>query len=139
MNTFENKLVAVLNKSVPEGKVMNALAHMCIGFGAKIGSNSLDLVDYKSKDGQIFPNISKMPFIILRTNNGKIKRLFEDVNHADDIDSAVFTDTMTIGTWQEQIAKSEATAIEDMTFFGIVLYGDWDKVSALTKKFSLWQ
>ncbi|MFS9399785.1 DUF2000 family protein, partial [Legionella pneumophila] len=31
---FKNKLVAVLNKHIEPGKVMNALAHMCIGLGA---------------------------------------------------------------------------------------------------------
>ena len=31
---FKNKLVAVLNKSVETGKIMNALAHMCIGLGS---------------------------------------------------------------------------------------------------------
>jgi hypothetical protein len=31
---FKNKLVAVLNKSVDTGKVMNALAHMCVGLGS---------------------------------------------------------------------------------------------------------
>jgi len=47
---FKNKLVAVLNKSVEPGKVMNALAHMCIGLGANIGKQELRLTDYRDAD-----------------------------------------------------------------------------------------
>lgn len=60
---FKNKLVAVLNKSVETGKVMNALAHMCIGLGSAIGKEELRLTDYKGADGGSHPFISEIPFI----------------------------------------------------------------------------
>lgn len=47
---FQNKLVAVLNKSIEPGKLMNALAHMCIGLGSAIGQDSLRLTNYKDAD-----------------------------------------------------------------------------------------
>ena len=47
MSKFENKLVAVMNKSVEPGKMLNALAHMCIGFGAHLGTDKLQLLDEK--------------------------------------------------------------------------------------------
>ena len=43
MENFKNKLVAVPNKSVEPSKVMNALAHMCIGLGSAIGQEQLRL------------------------------------------------------------------------------------------------
>ena len=45
------------------------LAHMCLGFGAHMGPTELHLMDYKNAEGFIYPNISKMPFIILREKN----------------------------------------------------------------------
>jgi hypothetical protein len=27
----------------------------------------------------------------------------------------------------------------DLAYYGIVLFGDWDKVSEMTRKFSLWK
>lgn len=45
MEKFKNKLVAVLNKSIEHGKVMNALAHMSIGLGAAIGQADLRLTN----------------------------------------------------------------------------------------------
>ena len=138
MNQFENKLVAVLNKSVDPGKVMNSLAHMCVGFGAALGKNELQLVDYKDADNNTHPDISKMPFIILRANSNKIRRLREQAVTAN-IKFSVFTDTMTVGTYQEQLDRTAQTSEEALVYFGIVLHGPWDKVTEMTKKFSLWR
>lgn len=46
---------------------------------------------------------------------------------------------MTIGTYLEQIERTKQTKEEELVYFGIVLFGDWDKVSELTRKFSLWK
>ena len=62
---FQNKLVAVLNKSIEPGKVMNALAHMCICLGSAIGQPDLRLTDYQDADNGSHPFISEIPFIIL--------------------------------------------------------------------------
>ena len=65
---FENKLVAVMNEKIEPGVIMNALAHMCIGFGSKIGQHLLRLSNYIDADGGSHPNISEMPFMILKAN-----------------------------------------------------------------------
>ena len=138
MSEFENKLVAVMNKSVDPGKIMNALAHMCVGFGAHLGAEELQLVDYIDADENRHPNISKMPFIILRAGGNKIRKLREQAE-AEGIRFSVFTDTMTVGSWSDQVERTKQTSEEVLTYFGIVLYGPWDRVSELTKKFSLWK
>jgi len=138
MQEFENKLVAVLNKNVDHGKVMNALAHMCIGFGAVIGQGPLRLTHYQDADGGSHPYISEMPFIILSANSNKIKKLREDAM-THQIQCVDFTDTMTIGTYQEQIERTRNTAAADLEYYGVVLHGDWAMVSELTRKFSLWK
>ena len=138
MTNFKNKLVAVMNEKVEPGKVMNALAHMCIGFGATIGQEPLRLTNYRDADGGTHPNISEMPFMILKANSNKIRQLRAECI-AQGIQFTDFTDAMTIGTFQEQLDRSAATKEIDFNYFGIVLFGDWEKVSALTKKFSLWK
>lgn len=135
---FENKLVAVLNKSIEPGKVMNALAHMCIGLGSAIGKEELRLTDYKDADGGSHPFISELPFIILSENSNKIRKLRECCI-ANNILFNDFTDTMTIGTYKEQIERTRKVKDENLIYYGIVLCGDWDKVTELTRKFSLWR
>jgi hypothetical protein len=99
---FKNKLVAVLNKSVDIGKIMNALAHMCIGLGSAIGKEALRLTDYRDADEGSHPFISEIPFIILSENSNKIKKLRNEAI-INNIIFNDFTDTMTVGTYKEQI------------------------------------
>lgn len=138
MATFENKLVAVLNKSIPAGNLMNALAHLCIGFGAKIGQEPLRLANYKDGNGGDHPCISEIPFMVLEANSNKIRALRQAAIEQG-IEFSDFTDTMTVGGYEEQIKRSSETPESDLVYYGIVLFGDWEKVTALTKKFSLWK
>lgn len=137
-NQFQNKLVAVLNRKIEPGKLMNALAHMCIGLGSAIGKNPLRLADYQDADGNSHPHVSEIPFIILSVNLNKIRKLRQEAIEHNIIFND-FTDTMTIGTYQEQIERTKQVKEEDLIYFGIVLFGDWDKVTELIRKFSLWK
>src|SRR3984957_3716747 len=136
---FQNKLVAVMNKQIKMGVALNALAHMCLGFGAHKGSSDLHLMDYKNAEGFIYPNISKMPFIILREkNSNKIAELLIKAKEAG-IQYSVFTNTMTEGTWEDQEKKTLAAKKEEIIFYGLVLYGPHEVVTELTKKLSLYR
>lgn len=136
---FQNKLVAVVNKQIDMGVAMNALAHMCLGFGAHMGAEELHLMNYENADGFIYPNISKMPFIILREkNSNKIANLLTKAKEAG-IQYSVFTNTMTEGTWEDQKARTLAIKPEEIIFYGIVLYGPKEIVTEMTKKLSLWR
>ncbi len=136
---FENKLVAVLNKNVEIGVLMNALAHMSFGLGASVeNKEKCRLTNYKDADDGDHSNVSEMPFIVLRANSNKIRNVRKAAIE-NDIQHVNFTQTMTIGTFKEQIERSAQTKEEDMEYYGIVLFGDWNKVSEITKKFSLWK
>jgi len=136
---FQNKLVAVVNKQIETGVLMNALAHMCLGFGAHMGPAVLHLMDYKNAEGFVYPNISKMPFIILREkNSNKIASLLLQAKEAG-IQYSVFTNTMTEGTWADQEARTLAAKGEEINFYGIVLFGPKEIVTEMTKKLSLYR
>lgn len=135
---FSNKLVAVMNEKIEPGIIMNALAHMCIGFGSEIGKEHLRLTNYEDADGGSHPYISEMPFMILKANSNKIKALRESAKEAG-IKFVDFTHTMTIGTFIEQVELTKKTKADELIYYGIVLFGDWEKVTELTRKFSLWK
>lgn len=136
--SFTNKLVAIMNEKIEPGIIMNALAHMTIGFGSEIGKDPLRLTNYIDADGGSHPNISEMPFMILKANSNKIRGLRQAALEAG-IKFVDFTNTMTIGTYIEQLERTKQTKEEELIYYGIVLFGDWDKVSELTRKFSLWK
>lgn len=127
-----------MNERIEPGILMNALAHMCIGFGAEIGKLDLRLTNYVDADGGSHPSISEMPFMILKANSNKIRALRQTALGMG-IKCVDFTDTMTIGSYQEQIEKTADTNEADLIYYGIVLFGDWQKVSEITRKFSLWK
>lgn len=127
-----------MNEKIEPGVLMNALAHMCIGFGSEIGKGPLRLSQYVDADGGSHPNISEIPFIILRANTNKIRTL-RNLAKEQGIQFADFTDTMTVGTYIEQLERTKQTKEADLNYYGIVLFGNWDKVSELTRKFSLWK
>jgi hypothetical protein len=135
---FSNKLVAVMNEKIEPGIIMNALAHMCIGFGSEIGKSPLRLTDYIDGDGGSHPSISEMPFMILKANSNKIRSTKQSAKEAG-IQFVDFTSTMTIGSFVEQLERTKGTKEADLIYYGIVLFGDWDKVSEMTRKFSLWK
>lgn len=133
-----NKLVALLNKDLPVGVVMNALAHATVGLGAQIGKHDLMLDNYQDLAGNIYPNISKMPFIILRGKSGEIRKTLVAAKEQA-VAHGVFINTMTGGTYQEQLANSLVTPEEQLVYYCIVLFGPVEAVNSLTKKFSLWR
>ena len=136
---FPNKLVAIVNKQIETGVLMNAMAHMCLGFGAHMGQEDLHLMDYTNADEFIYPNISKMPFIILREkNSNKIGTLLIKAKEAG-LQYSVFTNTMTEGTWLDQKARTLATKQEDIIYYGLVLFGPHEIVNELTRKLSLYK
>ncbi|CUI17074.1 conserved hypothetical protein [Candidatus Protochlamydia naegleriophila] len=139
MSKFQNKLVAIVNKQIEPGVLMNAVAHMCLGFGAHVGKSDLHLMDYQNGDGLLYPNISKMPFIILREkNSNKLASLLLKAKDAG-LRYSAFTNTMTEGTWEEQEARTLAAKSEEVIFYGLVLFGPVEIVSELTKKLSLYR
>lgn len=135
---FTHKLVAIINKDLEAGVAMNSIAHMVLGLGAHQGPVPLKLDTYIDKDKNIYPNISQMPFIVLKAKSNEIRKTVHSARELD-ISHGVFLNTMTGGTFQEQIDRTSETTTEELIFYGAVLFGDVEKVSQLTKKFSLYK
>ena len=130
MNTFENKLVALINKEIETGVAMNAIAHMTIGLGAQLNHELLRLNDYQDQEGNIYPNISQMPFMVLRGKSSEIRKAVGQAKE-EKMQFGVFTHTMTRGTYQEQLDNTSQTPEEKLIYYGAVLFGPWDDVSRI--------
>ena len=135
-----HKFVAVLNKKIESGKLMNALAHMAAGLSASYPEVSeMRFDNYIDKDGGEHKSISDNPFIILSADNSnKIRTLRNDLI-AQGIHFNDFTSTMTVGTFAEQRERTSQTPEAELEYWGICFFGEKDKLSELTKKFSLWK
>ena len=122
----ENSLrfIAVLNKKVETGRLMNALGHMSAGLAGGFGkSNEMNFLEYKDKDGGIHPNISHFPFIILKSENSNQIRKVRNEALQRNIIFTDFTSTMTVGTSADQIESTKNTPELNLEDWGICLFG----------------
>lgn len=140
MSELTHKFVAVMNKKIEPGKVMNALAHMTAGLVAlHTDTKSMRFDTYTDKNGNEHPSISDHPFIILSAKNGnKIRTLRENLLERGIIFTD-FVDTMTVGTYLEQKERTSNTAEMDLEYYGICTFAETKILEELTKQFSLWR
>ena len=133
-----HKFVAVLNKKVPVGQVMNALAHATAGLaGSYPMPEEMRLDNYIDKDGNKHANISDNPFIILQADNSNQLRTLRNNLIEQGIHFTDFTSTMTVGTYAEQQERTSQTPEADLEYWAVVMLGETGKLNGLTKKFSL--
>lgn len=136
---FEKKIVAILSEKIETGRAMNALGHMAFGLaGSHLDKKELRLQDYYDADNGKHPAISDIPFIILKGKSNHIREIRKAAQELG-ISFTDFTHTMIGETYVEQHANTSQTKEQDLEYFGICLFGDWNTVSQLTKKFSLWR
>ena len=135
-----HKFVAVLNRKVPINRLLNALGHMSVGMGAGYHLPiELRIDDYSDADSGLHPNISDNPFIVLQADNSNQIRNLRHAAKEAGIAYTDFIDTMIEGTYADQQERTRTTHEADLEYYGIVLFGEIEKISLLTKKFSLWR
>ena len=135
-----HKFIAVLNKKIETGKLMNALGHMAVGLGSSyINKEAMRFDSYFDKDGGEHSNISDNPFIILSAANSNQIRALRNALKENNIPFTDFTSTMTVGTFAEQKQRTSETPELELEYYGICFLGEKDKLLELTKKFSLWK
>ncbi|KKU78900.1 MAG: hypothetical protein UY05_C0045G0005 [Candidatus Peregrinibacteria bacterium GW2011_GWA2_47_7] len=135
-----HKFVAVLNKKIPVPLLINALGHMSAGLGASYSNVAEMRFDtYLDKDGGAHQSISDNPFIILAADNSNKLRTLRGELMSVGIHFNDFTSTMTVGTYAEQKERTKNTPESELEYYGICMFGEKEKLNALTKKFSLWK
>lgn len=133
-----HKFVAVLNKKIPAGQVMNALAHATAGLaGSYPVPNEMRFDDYIDKDGNKHSHISDNPFIILQADNSNQLRTLRNNLVEHGVYFTDFTSTMTVGTYAEQQERTAETPESELEYWAVVMFGEIEKLNGLTKKFSL--
>ncbi len=135
-----HKFVAVLNKKVPVGQVMNALAHATAGLvAAHEDKAAMRFDDYRDADGNVHQSISDNPFIILRADNSNKLRAFRETLQTEGIVFTDFTSTMTVETYAEQQERTAKTPEAELEYWAVIAFGEAAALDPLTKKFSLWR
>lgn len=134
------RFIAVLNKKVELGRLMNAMGHMSAGLaGAGGKAEEMLFLQYQDKDKGNHPNISHYPFIVLKADNSNQIRKVRNECIARNILFGDFTHTMIVWTTQAQQEATLNTSEADIEYFGIVMFGDTEVLKEFTWKFSLFK
>lgn len=134
------RFVAVLNKKIEIGKLMNALGHMTAGLVGGYGkANEMYLLEYRDKNNSLHPYISHFPFIVLKADNANQIRSTRNEAIKRNILFTDYTSTMTVGTSEEQVNRTLNTPELDLEYYGICMFGKTKEFKEFTKKFSLFK
>ena len=135
------RIILVLNEKVDLGRLLNATAHLALGFGASADEavrKELKLQDYVDASGQSHANVSALSLVVLKANSNQLRALRARVVQAG-LHSVDFLETMTGGTYLEQLERTRATEPAELDYLGVLIFGTRDQTGPLTRKFSLFR
>lgn len=135
----DKKLVVVLKEGLEVGKAMNALAHAMLGFGAgAITKEEVKLNKYEDKEGNLHENISEKGIVVLRAGSNKIRTIRNSAKEKG-LKFVDFVDTMSVGTYEEEYKLTKTKKDEELNYWALILFGNWEEIDDLTGKLSLYK
>lgn len=139
-NRMAYQLAVILNKNVETGRAINAATHAVSGFiGTLNKPEQLNYLEYHDKTGELDVVISHHPTIILQASDSKELLKAYRKARAEHVPANAFIETMTIGSSQEELAILKTKTIDELDFWGVVLFGKTEDVQKVTKNFQLWK
>jgi hypothetical protein len=126
-----SKCVILVRAELPAGLSVNAAAVVALTLGQRVPE--LIGPDVKDADGTVHAGITLIPVPVLTASAERIAEVWSEGN--EDPDSVVvgFSDTaQSCRTYDEYITKLGATALGDLVFTSVGLFGPKKRVNKLT-------
>ena len=136
---FSKKIAIILNKDIEQWQVMNALAQMSAYIGNKIKEGFSTGENFVTKDDVQYPRNSQYPIITLGAEYKEIISLVKKVRESGLL-FHVFIREMIETTDDEKIIKILSEKEEGkVEYLGVGIFGEKEKVTALTQNLKLWK
>lgn len=131
------KYVAVVDKTQPRHRLINAVAHLALGMGHAGLDVGSAYSKFKDKTGGEVAILTDHPFIVLAAKNAGHLRQIHDEAGKSGVRSVAFLSNMFANTVEEQRLQIEGAGSDEHDYVGIVLFGDANVLRSLTKRMSL--
>ncbi len=136
---FLKKVAIVVRKDLPQWQVLNAIAHTS-AYAGNVMNTSFGTGDFFiTKDKVAYPRNSQYPFIILTATHKDLQALLPVVRVARLPYLCFFREMIETNDDSEIEKILMAKEAKDLEYLGIGIFGEKEKVSELTKKFSLYK
>lgn len=135
------KFVAIINEKIEIGKALNAIAHMGLGLvniADEETREKMSFIDFPDKDEESHKSISGLSLIVLGGKNNEIKKARRQFKE-EGILFVDFIETMTGDTYKEQLEKTKDVNTEEHNYFGLLAFGEIEKINPITKRLSLFK
>jgi hypothetical protein len=135
------RLVIAINKVLDPGRALNVACHLVAGITNLVGEdgqNRLKFLEFRDADGGLHQSISARSFIVLRATQGELRKLRLQAREAN-VPYVDFTQTMTGGTYIDQLERTSRTSDEELEYFGVALFGLKADTEGFTRRLSLWR
>ncbi len=133
------KFVIAINKTIDIGVALNAASHVALSIAAQATEEQkkfMSFIPFIDANNTVLPSISGLSLIVLRGSQGDLTKLVSAAKehgllHAD------FIETMTGGTYAEQLERTKATT--EHVYYAVALFGKKEMIDPLTKRLSLYR
>jgi len=133
------RIVAVVDKTLENWQVANATAHMSAYHGNKMDEQVFQSGKYfVTKDGVELPRNSQHPIMIKRAEQKDLHKLLAKVRKTNLKFHVFIKEMIDTNIDKEIVEKLKNTEINDLTIYGLTIFGDNNEVNSLTKHFQLW-
>ena len=136
---FSKKIVIVIDKTLEQWQTLNAVAHISAYIGHKL-NNDFDTGDFfKTRDDLKHPRNSQYPIILLRAKPTQLSNLMAKVRESGLLYHGFIKEMIETSDDNEIAAILSNKNDSEIEYLGIGIFGEIDKVSALTKNYQTWR
>jgi hypothetical protein len=136
---FSKKIVIVIDKTLEQWQVLNAVAHISAYIGHKL-EEEFDTGDYFVTQDEIkHPRNSQYPIILLRAKPTQLPNLMTKVRESGLLYHGFFKEMIETSDDSEIITALSNKLDINIEYLGIGIFGSIEQVNTLTKNFQVWR
>jgi hypothetical protein len=135
---FTKRIAIVVNRDLPAWKAMNTVGHIAAYFGNKMDAPFDTGEFFTTKDNVGLPRNSQFPIIIFKAKSAQLTTLMNRVKDMENVHGMYFVKEM-IDTGDdselEELIRNQN--VDDISYYGVGMFGDTEILKKLTNKYSL--